>query len=327
MGEDSANLSRTPAIEPQTPARRFNGFRGLMAFCCGLTCIAGLSLRWTVRDGLPSLAVLYYALPIPVLAGLAGLTGIALRGCRRRLPGRVVWAVTALLIAVGIYSGYSHRQQAAPDDTLDLVFWNTARGARGWNEIAAEIHRHDAPVVGLVEAGVDSDEMHDFWTSEFPDRDVAVLGHGMILLVQGRILLTSTGSLGTDSDYARVDVRVNNHELTIVLVDIVSTPWKPRGQSLDDLAVLVESLSDRRVIVMGDFNTPPESVHFDRLRRTCRNAFESAGTGYAATWPVPLPVLSLDQMWATDKVTIHGCRHLWSTRSDHRPVRTTISIR
>lgn len=309
----------------QAPRREVRNLSRWPGVACAALCLIGLVLRCTIRDAWTPLAMVYYALPLPVLAGFACAAGLLLR----RLSGRVAcgFAILGATLALAAFgSGYRARSGVRPPDALDAVFWNTARGARGWDEVAEEVRRFDAPIVGLVEAGPDTDEMREFWKHRFADREVAVLGNGMVLIVRGQILTRTTGALGTHSDFAVVDVRVANRKLTVVLVDIVSTPWKPRGKSLETLAALLESLGDRPVIVMGDFNTPPESVHFSRIRRGFRPAFDSAGDGYAATWPVPFPVLALDQIWLNERVSVHACRHLWSTRSDHRPVRATISL-
>jgi endonuclease/exonuclease/phosphatase (EEP) superfamily protein YafD len=75
------------------------------------------------------------------------------------------------------------------------------------------------------------------------------------------------------------------------------------------------------LIVLGDFNTPADSAFFRPLRAFATNAFEVAGSGCAATWPMPLPVLSLDQMWTTGRLRAVRCEHMLSWRSDHRAVR------
>ena len=42
--------------------------------------------------------------------------------------------------------------------------------------------------------------------------------------------------------------------------------------------------------------------------------------GFAPTWPVPCPVLSLDHVWASRSLAVRTCEQGWSLRSDHRPV-------
>jgi len=76
---------------------------------------------------------------------------------------------------------------------------------------------------------------------------------------------------------------------------------------------------------MGDFNTPVDSVFVAPLAERLTNAFQARGNGYYVTWPVPLPVLSLDQVWASREVELRDCELGWTWRSDHRPVVVTLA--
>jgi len=94
-------------------------------------------------------------------------------------------------------------------------------------------------------------------------------------------------------------------------------------ETLDSIAA---RNSDLPLLVVGDFNTPLDSVHVDLLRSDLTNAFESSGTGYRETWPVILPVLSLDQIWGNSGIRWHRSWCESSLRSDHRRVVAEFSI-
>ncbi len=77
-------------------------------------------------------------------------------------------------------------------------------------------------------------------------------------------------------------------------------------------------------MLLGDFNTPVDSVWLSAIRARFDNAFEVAGNGILATWPLPLPVLALDQVWVSDQLGVSCAKIGWSMLSDHRPVFTEI---
>ena len=91
-------------------------------------------------------------------------------------------------------------------------------------------------------------------------------------------------------------------------------------QQLDDIAAHLSGPDEARTILVGDFNTPLDSAYIAPLRKEMTNAFEASGSGCAATWPMPLPVLSLDQVWTTPSLRPVRCEHFGSWRSDHRAV-------
>ena len=113
----------------------------------------------------------------------------------------------------------------------------------------------------------------------------------------------------------------------MLLVDISAQLNQSRRRPLLELAQLAVKLSDRPLIIMGDFNTPDDSILLEPLMAHFRLAMREQGTGFTATWPIPLPVLTLDQIWVNEFVDVWECHNSWSRLSDHRPIlgRLTIS--
>ena len=117
-----------------------------------------------------------------------------------------------------------------------------------------------------------------------------------------------------------IHAEVRGHLLTILQVDVAPQPFRRRIYAFTELAAIIRPHLGENVLVLGDFNTPRESVSLDPLRAEMTQAFESAGDGLAETWPMPLPVLSLDQIWSGRRLRPVWCEHGYSARSDHRAV-------
>lgn len=281
----------------------------------------GLLLRLTVRDRLPWLSILFYVAPLGVAAALLWGAVACLREPRIRRP----LVAFALLITVAwAWMQFSFRSKSPSDDSIRVSCWNVARGLGGWDGVVDGVQKLDADVIVLVE----TDRLPDaeqVWKKAMPGRSVKLLPRGLTLIVQGEAGEPRTLPLRSHCTASAVDVTVQGQGLTIVAVDILSAPYAPRGLPLNQLAASVDPI-DRPTIILGDFNTPPESVWFAPLRERFANAFEAAGSGYAATWPVPLPVLTLDQIWVDRSLSVESCRHEWSAHSDHRPVIATIRL-
>ncbi len=77
-------------------------------------------------------------------------------------------------------------------------------------------------------------------------------------------------------------------------------------------------------IILGDFNTPYESVALDRFREKFYHCFTEAGRGLRETWPWPLPALSLDHIWVTRDWKPQLCRKVKRWSSDHAMVWTVL---
>jgi len=123
--------------------------------------------------------------------------------------------------------------------------------------------------------------------------------------------------------YQIARVTIDDRALIVALVDISSSWFIARRKAFSVIREALLPYRDEPLVLLGDFNTPPDSCWFDPLRETMTNAFESAGHGYAATWPSLMPILRLDQIW-TSGVRVVSCEIGFNWRSDHRPVVATI---
>lgn len=290
-----------------------------------LGCIFAVLLRLIWKDSLPALAPLFYATPLALIwFGLAASGGLFFLIRKRG------WAIGAALGAVVCWSHWQHASMMAAnpapsDHALKVVFWNTARLKFGWNAVAQRIQERSAPLMGFVEAGADDVEAIERWRRDLPDHQAVFFGNGMVLLFEGTILETSQGELGRGSYYGRAVLEWQGEQVTVFLVDIHSNPFVSREEALRRLTDLASGTVGP-VLLMGDFNTPSDSVHFEGLRRSFQNAFEAGGSGNLATWPVPFPVLAIDHIWTNRQVAVHSARHEGSLQSDHAAVIAELSF-
>lgn len=330
MSKDAAPLDHAgPTDDSRKNRRRRLARSGVAVVCWGL-CLVGAVIRLTIEDRYGGWAVLFYALPPAVMAGLALLAAGLLWFQPARRYG-VLSLMMALAFGGWLYNTSYYHNTAAPKPVreaqrLEVMFWNAGRGRFGWSGVVEELGSVKAPLIGLVEAELSGESRPDFSREEFADYQVLFPGHGTALLVQGDVANTVVRPLGGGSTCVVSDVELHGISLAVVVVDIKSNPFRSRREAFGNLVSMLDGMRERPVLVMGDFNTPPDSVYFDPLRRHHTNAFEERGTGFEATWPIPFPVLSLDQVWLNEKLQAHRCELLWSWRSDHRPVLLEIGI-
>ena len=281
----------------------------------GLALVA-LALRLTVRDRVPVAATLFYATPLPVVAVLL----IAAAACWRRRRGAAALAIGALVAAMAVAPAILTRPAAAgraDGKAVRLLLWNV--GHRGDATYTRQCVARFAPdVVVLVETGRVSRGAIRAW-----DWPATVATDGMLVLAKESVHDEGPLDLG-DAGLARsFVVRSKGASIRLVVADVSSNPFVRRKAPLAALARHATETAGP-LVVLGDFNTPAESVWFDPLRREFANAFELAGRGWAPTWPVPLPVLQVDHVWLRG-LTPARTRHGWVRGFDHRPVIVDLS--
>ena len=315
---DHGSLSPSPPVEVRSLGSRLHGWT-----VCGLYGVVFLGVcARLVRDQMFGLSTLYYGLPLPVLAVVTLALTVLQRHERKRA---IRWAICTALLFAGIWTD---DWRAQPDRSqsrdVKVVFWNACRIHRGWDQVTAEVRSWDADVVALVEAGIGTEKTREHWKTGCPGYKVSLLGAGIVLLTRGEAGDSTVHEFPDGSRARQITTTVHGQTLTLVIVDIQANPFWSRREPLAHVAEVVTPLAGGSTLVLGDFNTPADSALLAPLRSQYSLAFDRAGQGYRATWPLPLPVLAIDQAWVSPQVDVTSCRHLWTRASDHRPVALTV---
>jgi vancomycin resistance protein VanJ len=322
-GRASATLAGM-TTEPAEPTRKL--IRTLSrGVATGLTLlfVIGMAIRLTVRDRYVIASTLFYATPWPVLAGLGVLTA-----WWWRRAGRAV-SVMALLAATVCATGgvttmwrLPSTQSATPPD-FTVLTWNLGHGRWGLPELARTAATLEPDVAVFVEADPRGVDVRRMFQSAFPDHRVAMLGGGIAVVSRwpgGEARAYEMGPAKKESRVREIDLATPWGPITVFACDMASDVFYNRGPHFEELQRRIQACPNP-VIVAGDFNTPLDSVHLETMRKAgLQEAFKTAGEGYAATWPLPAPVLSLDQIWTGRALECERCRREWSWRSDHAAV-------
>jgi endonuclease/exonuclease/phosphatase (EEP) superfamily protein YafD len=293
--------------------------RRLPEVLIALTCLA-LVERLTLRDRLPGFSTLFYATPLPILA--LGAAGAALAACLLRRPRWAAGSAAGAVLLLAVFLGASHRSLAASKgDEIRGVLWNVSYGMKGWDRVESGLHRRDPDLIAIVEGGTRLDEGREaMFRHVMPDGDARWFKRGMGLAVRGGRILDWTDQVLAEFGRAViVRTEIRGRPLEVVLVDLDANPLRSRAAAFAALGRALEQGRNGPRLVMGDFNTPWESVHFDPFRAAMHHAFDRAGNGLSPTWPLPLPLLEIDHVWGRE-VRFTSCAHEDLGASDHRAV-------
>jgi vancomycin resistance protein VanJ len=286
-------------------------------------------LHFWPKDRWVGLSLWFYGTPWGAILALSVFTVIVALLRQQTRSSRLLCGALALLILTGgmwLATDWDWRGDASDADAttkdarpIRLLIWNTSRGRGGWENVAAEIRKHDPDVICLVEAGAYSAEMRAMWEAFFPEHKVSMLGGSIVCIVRGTAGECTPVDLTPDSGLRLLPVEVRGQSFHCAIVDIESSIFNVRQRPLMRLADSLDDVAGP-IIVAGDFNTPSDSVHFARLNENYSSAWNEIGHSYSGTWPVPLPLMDLDQVWYNESVAMRSFNLGWSSASDHRPV-------
>lgn len=291
----------------------------LLAWSGSAVLLLATLVRLTVRDRFIVSGALFYAAPWPVIAvGAALLVGFWFYE-KRCVPSGLHALLAAAALAMWWDGSWRWRPRPTERGDLRVVLWNVSRPTRGLPAVARWLRAQDADVIALAEGHRNGESSLDRWQHELPGYAVMELRAEMTCLVRGKIIRRAPRS-ATSLNYALLQAEIRGQPLTILQVDLHASIFRSRRRALDELAAVAHPLRGENLIVLGDFNTPRESALLDPLRADLTPAFEAAGCGLGDTWPMPLPVLCLDQIWSSRGLPAMFCRSAFSLRSDHRAV-------
>jgi endonuclease/exonuclease/phosphatase (EEP) superfamily protein YafD len=284
--------------------------------------------RLTVRDCVLVANTIFYATPWSVLCVLGVLSSLWLRS---RSVGR--WWIRGVAITAAacggmwMWSAWSFRSVPGDMSGVRVVTWNLSHGKWGLEGLAAAAATLKPDLAVFVEADPSRKDVRAIFKAAFPEHHVFLLGGGIVLVSRwpgGEARAYQIGSEDVESRIREIELETPWGTWTIFGCDIASNTLYQREPHFRELASQIAKFP-HPVIMAGDFNTPLDSMHLDKLRSLgLTEAFESSGSGYLPTWPVPVPVLSLDQIWMSKDFKPVHCVRQWNWRTDHAAVIATI---
>lgn len=282
----------------------------------GSTLMA-IIIRLSLKDHVPGLSVFYYATPLAVIL-IGSVISLVFAIVAKRRYGFVIWLIAS--VSVGLWwwrTELIFSSKAAQEDDVVVLFANIAHqeNPTGLLKLIKDIQ---PDMIGLVETHPDRNGT--VWQQWLPEYEIAFAETTNKLLAKKIVSPPQSREIGVGSVLREIKVEVRGQIIHCQIVDITSNPFHSRKPILRQLADLADTHSGENLLMMGDFNTPPESVHFLPIRKSHQNLFEQVGSGIRATWPDVLPVLSLDQIWSNRNLEGVSCRHHNQSGSDHRAV-------
>ncbi len=270
----------------------------------------GVIFQAVIRDRIALLGFIFYALPRPILLVIGAVATAAFFIRRKNKAAGIMmaavfalglwWLATCCTIGPGAIT-------EKPE--VRVAFWNTMHNRADFKEMLQTISNTGADIIGLVESPYDPKG----WRDELPDHET-IGNDSMKLFVRGKILNFEEREVLDVIRIFRYSVRISAGTFQVFLVDINANPFHDRSRAFAELEEMLAAYRGVPTIVMGDFNTPMESVHYRTLAEYLSPVRPA---GFRETWPTIAPVLSLDQIWTSRDLTTLYTRKVYTMSSDH----------
>jgi len=331
---DAAPLEKRPRSDRSLgfPQRRLarivlgtarSAVRGIRLLASPWCVFVAWAIGQLARDRTWATGILFYV-PSPVVALflLASSAILAIRRRRARALAALALSIPPLLVVGLVENRFGpppnarHRAStsSSPSGILRAVHWNVCDGKRGSTKILETLREWRADLYLL---------------SEFPneidtERVAASLGDGYHAIRIGSMAAAARGRFTAgrwllrerSGRIATLRWESPMGPLTILAVDLTSRLEVARGPLLERVRDLMQS--ERADLVLGDFNAPRRSLALAPLPEGWTHAYSAAGSGWSYTWPVPIPLWSLDQAIIGARIRAIEYELASTPWSDHR---------
>jgi len=267
-----------------------------------------------VRDRTFAGQLAFYLPSVAVALALAGFALLRLLyGHRREAAFWSLLTLVPLAWVMAVENRWSPAvAAAAPGTTLRIVHWNVRHGW-GWARIGPDAIAARADLYVFSEPPYAAREREVARARGFPGTTL----HLGEMAVIGRGSLGKPDWLSNDAmEAVLVPWHVDGATWNLLLVDLPSDVRVARDPLLRRLRALAER--SRADVVLGDFNAPRRSRALTPPPPGFVHAYDVAGSGWSATWPIPLPLWAIDQCLVGPRLQVVGYRLGFRRGSDHR---------
>jgi endonuclease/exonuclease/phosphatase (EEP) superfamily protein YafD len=273
-----------------------------------------LIVHFALKDYLYPISVIFYAFPLPILI----LIGIGLcviyRKYKRILIG--ILLLCTLLIFNWFKNYYFINKPLLKERASSILFWNVAKNKQFPLDIIIEkINAYEPNIVGLVEATYMTDTHKNELASKFPNYEFQILNGNMFIGIKGKINDVSFNSTEKSHKFNNINATINKKNVSILLVDVYASPFINKKQPLKTIKDY--ATNNNASFIIGDFNTPYESVIFEGFYENFQN-FHKYSDGFTATWPYSIPLIELDQIFISNSMQVSSLKKFNYVVSDHQ---------
>jgi endonuclease/exonuclease/phosphatase (EEP) superfamily protein YafD len=262
------------------------------------------------------LAGLCFYLPSPLVAGVLLTIGLfaTWRRCRRVALVASLLALGPIAVTALVENRWRtpHTPQATRE--MRLMHWNVFYGSLGWSGIRSQLRETNADFYLLSE--VPKNQPLEIFLDDLGPDFAGVRMASMAVLARGEIhaepIPTSSGRVTA----FRVAWKHRARELSVLAIDLPSSPAIARDPLLREVRATIAANSPD--IIVGDFNAPRRSAVLSDLPEGYCHAYDSAGSGWSYSWPVPAPMWAIDQCILGPRIVPLGYELRSTAASDHR---------
>ncbi|WP_299891942.1 endonuclease/exonuclease/phosphatase family protein [uncultured Lacinutrix sp.] len=273
-------------------------------------------VHFVIKDYIFPISIIFYAFPIIIIIPFGLLTSWFYRKKKVLVYFLIGFSLILSYHWFNNYYVFPVSKTLSEKDS-SILFWNVAKNSKGLplDVIFEKIKEYNIDILTFVEAENILQKDIIALKKEFRDYSFKKLKGNMLIGVKGKIDSVFYKSKKKSYKFNIIESTIDGTTSKIIIVDIYASPFFSKRDALKD--VLSFSTENNIDIIVGDFNTPYESIHFKNYEINYKS-FHDYSDGLTATWPYGIPLLELDQIWlnkTNQPIQLNKFQYLFS---DHK---------
>lgn len=271
--------------------------------------IVAVMIHFSVKDYFYASAIIFYAFPLPILILLIAFSILINKNWRK-----ISILLFIVLSAIWYFKSYVSHHENAVNEGLEVVVWNAGHN-QSFEEAFTE-NKKIPDVLVLIECNLKSiQETRNTYPNYYFHISEEEIG------IFSKTPLKIISEVTSETNSTVLKFATNN--IIFYAVDLTADVFNSRKEELQFVYSNIEYHSNS--VVLGDFNTPLESIYFEDFKNNYNHAFSVKGKGFKENWFWNLPLLSLDHIWVCHNLRINKTDKINTWKSDHSMLRTHIS--
>ena len=291
--------------------------RRILVILLVLVCIVNVTLKDTFYWS----SLFFYAFPKPVIVALALILGIS---HKKKTAKYVLISIAIIYGIMWCLTSYriNENESIKDNETSSIVFWN----ARKQNDFIDAFEELDSIPELLVIVEYDRTEKHSInqIKQAYPNYHFTKVINKVGIMSKNEMVKQVAIHRHPDQNsfMFEFEVILKNEKYYLYVLDITADLTKFRKAPLDYFYSRIKRRP--KTLLMGDFNTPYESVHFKNYKKEYNHSFTIKGNGFRETWFWNIPLLSLDHIWTSKDLKVISSQSIRSWKSDHVMLKISI---
>ena len=263
----------------------------------------------TIKDYFYLSSLLFYATPLPLI-----VLGILFLLLFVKTFARKYYILAAFGIAVIWFArSYSFTPETNTKNAFEVVLWNAYR-TQNFEDAFRESGKIPDVMV-LIEC---DEKEFDQIQKKYPNYHFQLTEEAVGIFSKTPINIHSN----TTTKQNVTIVHFSTQSTHFYAIDVTANIKFFREPMLK--SVISEIKTEEKTIILGDFNTPFESLFFKNFKKKYQHAFTEKGNGFRETWFWNIPLLSLDHIWVSNDLEILKTEKITTWKSDHSMLRMTL---